>query len=167
VKKSIIPAVLAIGVLAVPAIAGAHGGGKPQSPGKSGTTHGNSHKCKAHNVAFIVTGTVVNSSLTQTAGTATPTDTSDDRFSGTVEITVTHTNHHAKGFTGDQVVTLTNVRASWSKGLAQPNPPAGTRVHLIGKISVVSKKCTDKSAAGTTTFRKVGFSAPDTSTTSS
>jgi hypothetical protein len=164
VKKPIVTAVLAIGALAIPAYAGAHGKPqpKPQSPTQPGTTHGKSHKCKPHGVAFVASGTLVSSTLTQTQGASTPTDPSDDRYSGTVQLNVTHTNHHAKGYSGAQTVTLTDARASWETGLTQPNPAPGTQVKLIGKITTVSKKCTDKSGAGTITYRKVAFSTPST-----
>jgi hypothetical protein len=159
VKKILVPVVLAVAALAIPAYAGAHGG-KPPSPGKSDTPHGNSHKCKPHNVGFIVTGTLVSTTLSQTAGQATPSDTSDDRYSGDVTLTVTHTNHHAKGMTGQQTITLTNVRAEFGTGVNAASPAAGTVVHLIGKLPVVSKKCQSSSSPAAPTFRKANFEQP-------
>jgi hypothetical protein len=160
VKKILVPTVLAIAALAIPAYAGAHGG-KPQAPGNSGATHGKSHKCKTHSVGYVASGTLNSYGLTQTAGADTPADTSDDRYSGTLDVTVTHTNHHAKGATSP--FTLTNVRVTFGEGVTQP-PAAGTVVHLIGKVTAVAKKCTDKSQAGVVTFRKVVFSVPSTDT---
>jgi hypothetical protein len=163
--KTLVPAALAACALAVPAFAGAHGG--PPSPGdhpsnqhgQSQATHGKSHKCKPHSVGYVVGGTLVADGLTQSAGQATPTDTSDDRYSGTLTLTVTHSNHFARALTGQQTITLTNVRVSFGTGVTQP-PPAGTRVQLIGKVTVVAKKCQDKSAAGVSTFKKVVFELP-------
>ena len=163
-KRTLIPVALAACALALPVAAGAKGkpDGTGQAPAKpQASTHGQSHKCKPHNVGFIASGTLVTYGLTQSAGQDTPNDTSDDRYSGTLAANITHTNHHAKGVSGSQTVTLTNVRVTSGDGVAQP-PAAGTRVKLIGKVTAVSKKCTDKSAAGTVTYRKVVFTAPET-----
>jgi hypothetical protein len=163
VQKTLIPVALAACALAVPVAAGAKGKpeGAGQAPVKSQATHGNSHKCKPHSVGYVVKGTLVTYGLTQSAGADTPADKSDDRYSGTLAINVTHTNHHAKALSGAQTVTLTNVRVTTGDGVAQP-PAAGTQVQLIGKVTKVSKKCTDQSAAGTVTYRKVVFKAPET-----
>jgi hypothetical protein len=159
--KTLVPAALAACALAVPAFAGAHGGppgDHPSQHGQSQAAHGKSHKCKPHSVGYVVGGTLVADGLTQSAGQATPTDPSDDRYSGTLTLTVTHSNHFARALTGQQTLTLTNVRVSFGTGVTQP-PAAGTRVHLIGKVTVVAKKCQDKSAAGVSTFKKVAFEA--------
>jgi hypothetical protein len=162
--KKLVPAALAACALAVPAFAGAHGGppgpgDHPNQHGQSQATHGKSHKCKPHSVGYIVGGTLVTDALTQSAGQATPTDPSDDRYSGTVTLTVTHTSHWARALTGQQTLTFTNVRVSFGTGVTQP-PPAGTLVHVIGKVTAVAKKCQDKSAAGVVTFKKVVFALP-------
>jgi hypothetical protein len=60
-------------------------------------------------------------------------------------------------------VTLTDVRVSYGDGVTPP-PAAGSRVKLIGKVTKVSKKCTDQSAAGQVTYRKVTFTAPEPTT---
>lgn len=166
--KTLVSMALAACALAVPAYAGADkppgaGGqsakqhGKSEAThGKSQATHGKSHKCKVHSVGYVVGGTLVTDGLTQTAGQDTPNDASDDRFGGTVVLTVTHTNHWARALSGQQTLTLTNVRVSLGDGVAQP-PAPGTRVHVIGKVTAVAKKCQDKSAAGVVTFKKVVF----------
>lgn len=166
-KKHFVPAVLVAAAVAIPGSALAKG--KPDTPaqtkaqGQSGQTHGNSHKCKAHKVGYVVAGTLTTpSGLTQSAGAQTP-DTSDDRYSGTLDFTVTKTNHHANGLSGAQQVTLTDVRVSYGDGVTPP-PAAGSRVKLIGKVTKVSKKCTDQSAAGQVTYRKVTFTAPEPTT---
>jgi hypothetical protein len=163
VKKHLVPAVLVAAAVAIPGSALAKG--KPETPaqtkaqGQSGQTHGNSHKCKAHKVGYVVAGTLTSYGLTQSAGAQTP-DTSDDRYSGTLGLTVTKTNHHASALSGAQQVTLTDVRVSYGDGVTPP-PAVGTRVKLTGKVTKVSKKCTDQSAAGQVTYRKVKFTAAE------
>ncbi|MCW3049194.1 MAG: hypothetical protein JWO74_3478, partial [Solirubrobacterales bacterium] len=157
-KKHLVPAVLVAAAVAIPGSALAKG--KPEAPGQtkphgqSGQAHGNSHKCKAHSVGYIVAGTLTSYDLKQTAGAQTPADKSDDRYSGTLGLTVTKTNHHANAVSGPQPVT--DVRVSFGDGVAQP-PATGSRVKLIGKVTKVGKKCTDQSAAGQVTYRKVTF----------
>jgi hypothetical protein len=165
VKKYVVPAVLVAAAVAIPGSALANH--KPPQPpgqvkaqGKSDPTHGNSHKCKAHSVGYIVSGTLTSYGLTQTAGAQTPADTSDDRYGGTLGLTVTKTNHHAGALTGAQQLTVTDVRVSFGEGVAKP-PAAGSRVKLIGKVTKVGKKCTDQSAAGQVTYRKVTFATAE------
>jgi hypothetical protein len=167
VKKYVVPAVLVAAAVAIPGSALANhkppqppGQAKVKDQGKSEQAHGNSHKCKAHSVGYIVSGTLTSYGLTQTAGAQTPADTSDDRYSGTLGLTVTQTNHHAATLTGAQTLTVTDVRVSFGEGVAKP-PAVGTRVKLIGKVTKVAKKCTDQSAAGQVTYRKVTFTAAE------
>ena len=164
--KTLVSMALAACALAVPAYAGADkppgtGGQSGTQHGKSQATHGKSHKCKAHSVGYVVGGTLVTDGLTQSAGQDTPTDASDDRYSGAVTLTVTHTNHWARALSGQQTLTLTNVRVTLGDGVAAP-PALGSRVQVIGKVTAVAKKCQDKSAAGVVTFKKVVFSLPST-----
>jgi hypothetical protein len=156
-QKTLVWMALAACALAVPAYAGADK--PPGTGGQSAKEHGKSHKCKAHSVGYIVGGTLVADGLTQSAGQNTPTDTTDDRYSGTVTLTVTHTNHWARALSGQQTLTLTNVRVSLGEGVTQP-PAPGSKVQVIGKVTAVAKKCKDKSAAGVVTFRKVVFALP-------
>ncbi len=163
-QKTLVWMALAACALAVPAYAGADkppgtGGQSGKEHGKSQEPHGKSHKCKAHSVGYIVGGTLVADGLTQSAGQNTPTDATDDRYSGTVALTVTHTNHWARALSGQQTLTLTNVRVSLGDGVTQP-PAPGSKVQVIGKVTAVAKKCKDKSAAGAVTFRKVVFALP-------
>jgi hypothetical protein len=163
-KKSLIPLCLAAVALAVPGYAGAKGkpdgaGEHAAGHGKSGQPHGKSHKCKAHAVGYVVGGTLVSAELTQSTGQDTPADASDDRFSGLLTLTVTHTNRWARALKGQQTLTLTDVRVGYGEGVAQP-PAAGTSVHVIGKVTAVAKKCTERSAAGVVTLKKVAFEAP-------
>jgi hypothetical protein len=168
VKKHLVPAVLVAAAVAIPGSALAKG--KPEAPGQtkphgqSGQAHGNSPKCKAHSVGYIVAGTLTSYGLTQTAGAQTPADKSDDRYSGTLGLTVTQTNHHANALSGAQPpLKLTDVRVSFGDGVAQP-PATGSRVKLIGKVTKVGKKCTDQSAAGQVTYRKVTFTVAEPTT---
>ncbi len=103
-----------------------------------------SHKCTAHKVAFIASGTLV--SWTATAN-------SDGTYTGSIVVNVTRTNHHAAANTGSQPFTLTSTKVRFGKG-ATP-PAAGDRVKLIGKITAVAKKCSDQSGAGMVTLRRV------------
>jgi len=64
---------------------GDKGNGNGKGKGK-GSHPGQSQKCKAHNVAYIVSGTLVNQTLVKNA---------DGTYSGTLEVEVTHTNNHA------------------------------------------------------------------------
>lgn len=156
--KKFITAAVAVGAIAaVPAYAGAHGG-KPQSPGQSGThgpsgTHGKSNtkskRCKkAHSVGFVVGGVLQSSAIAQDSGSNT--------YSGTISLTVKHTNHHAKGFDGSNVV-LDHVVVTFGDGVTGPNPPSGTNVHLIGKLPRFNHKCSTPN--GTPRFRKVNFTS--------
>ena len=132
------------------------------SQGNSGThnqsgTHGKSHKCKAHGVAFVVSGTLEKQTLVKNA---------DGTYTGEIALkTVTHTNHHAKGAKGP--FTVTNVDVTF--GLADTNKDGtvglddlkeGDGVKLIGKITTLAKKCDQKGFTATITIRKVIFSAP-------
>src|SRR5215212_603713 len=90
-NKSLIPTLLAAGALVVPGAALAKG--KPENVGKSGSHPTVSHKCKTQSVGYVASGTLsAAATLTQTAGADTPADTSDDRYSGTLSVTVTKAN---------------------------------------------------------------------------
>jgi hypothetical protein len=109
-----------------------------------------SHKCAAHKEAYIASGKFVSWSATSTDGR---------HFTGMITVDVTNTNHHAKTQKGTTVTyMLSSTKVTFGKGA---NPPAaGDRVVLIGKITAVPKKCTNQSAAGTITLRKVDISVP-------
>jgi hypothetical protein len=126
--------------IAVPATA------KPAHPSHPAT----SHKCTAHKVGYVASGTLVSWSATQSGAKT---------YTGTITVHVTQANHHAASSKGSDVTyTLTNTKVSFGDGA---NPPvAGDRVHVIGKITEVAKKCTDQSAAGTVTLHKVDIKAP-------
>jgi hypothetical protein len=137
-------AVVASGALAI-AVPAAAKPPHPVHPSHPAT----SHKCTAHNVAYVAHGTVVAWGATQTG---TPSGTWD----GPITVTVKSANHHAKGATS---FMLHNTKVRLGKGVTNP-PVAGDRVVVIGKITTVAKKCTDKSGAGTITISKVQVLAP-------
>lgn len=109
-----------------------------------------SHRCAAHNEAYIASGKFV-------SWNASP--SGKGRYTGTITVDLTRTNHHAAGQKGTRYTyTLTNTKVDFGKGA---NPPvAGDRVVLIGKITAVARKCTDQSAAGKITLRKADISVP-------
>ncbi len=129
--------------------------------GSSGTTHGKSHKCVAHKVGYVASGTLVSQTLTKNA---------DGTYSGEVVVEVTHTNHHAAADKG-KTVTYTVVNVHVTFGLADTNGDGsvgvddlvkGDRTHLIGKITTLAKKCDQTEFKTTTTIRKIVFHAPGT-----
>jgi len=131
--------------------------------GNSGRAHGKSHKCVAHKVGYVASGTLVSQTLTKNA---------DGTYSGEVVVEVTHTNHHGTADKGKTVsYTVTNVHVTF--GLADTNNDGsvgvddlakGDRTHLIGKITALSKKCDQTEFKATTTIRKIVFHGPATGT---
>jgi hypothetical protein len=139
-RKILISAVAAAAMAVVPALA-AKPATAPTHPNHP--DHPAKGVCKPkHVVGFNAKGTLIASNLTQTQGTATTTDTSDDRYSGTVEVNVTKANHKAP--TGDQTYTLTDGKVSFyndTNGAPVTTPAAGDIVHVHGKIGHAPKKC--------------------------
>jgi hypothetical protein len=150
--KVVLAIMLFAAVLALPAQA------KPTKPHPSHPA--NSHKCTPHAVGFKASGTLVDASLTQTAGAATP-ERGDDRYSGSVKVNVTKANHHAP--TGEQSYTLTNARVKFydsdHNGVAD-EPKLGDRAKLHGKITHLPKKCDQTGFTPTITVRKIDFKQP-------
>jgi len=129
-------------------------GGKGAKPSKSGR----SHKCKPHKVGYVASGTLVSQALTKNA---------DGSYSGEVTVEVKHTNHHAKADKGTKAYKLENVDVTF--GLADTNSDgsvglddlkAGDRVRLLGRITVLAKKCNQTGFTPTTTIRHLVFHAP-------
>jgi hypothetical protein len=136
----------------------------PKHPGKPGSPKhpahpGNPRKCMAHNVAYIVSGTLVSQTLSKNA---------DGTYSGTVTVSVTHTNRHAaaaKGMT--ETYTLTDAHLTFALrdtnndgSVGLDDLAAGDRVKAIGKITTLSKKCDQSKFTSQTTIGKVIFHAP-------
>jgi hypothetical protein len=117
-----------------------------------------SKKCKPHVVAYRVSGKLVSSSLTLSGGGGRQT------ASGMVTITVTSANKAAKnaGVTkgSTQPYTLTGARVTYAHRVVKPNPAVGTHTVVKGTITVVAKKCPDKSGAGVVTIKRVAFTPP-------
>ena len=150
---------LAALALAVPAQAHEH-------PGKAHKQHkaGKQHACEPHAVGFNARGTLVSSSLTQTAGAATP-ERRDDRYSGPVTVNVTKANHKAP--TGEQTFTLDNAKVKFAdaddNGVAD-EPKAGDRVKVHGKVTKLKRKCDQTGFTPVVTVRQVQFKAPKPAT---
>jgi len=154
-RKILISAVAGAALAVVPAMA-AKPATAPTHPNKPDHPAHAKGQCKAkHVVGFNAKGTLIASNLTQTAGQATTTDTSDDRYSGTVEVNVTRTNHKAPK--GDQTYTLTNGKVSFYdvNGVPVTTPAVGDTVRLHGKIGHAPKKCPGPSAV--VTISRVSF----------
>lgn len=116
-----------------------------------------SHKCKPHAVGFNAYGTLESQTLTQTKGADTA-RRGDDRYSGTVTVTVKRANHGAP--TGSQTYTLDNGRVHFydanHDGTAD-QPTAGDRVKVHGKITKLARKCDSSGFTSTVTARSVKF----------
>jgi hypothetical protein len=147
-----IGALLALALIGGPVAAAAHPS-PPSPPAKP-------HKCSPHAVAYRVSGSLASANLNAIG---------KHRASGTITITVTGANRAARnaGVTkgSTQIYTLTDVKVSYAHRLAQPNPPAGTRTVVKGTITVVARKCQDKSGAGQVTIEHVTFTPPPKSRT--
>lgn len=131
---------------------------KGNGHGKSGE-HGKSHKCMPHGVGYVASGTLVSQALKQDEGA--------DTYSGTVEVEVTHANHHAAADLTKKVVyevskvhvglDVKDTNNDGSVGL--DDLAAGDRVRVIGKITAIAPKCTGQFTA-TKTIRRIVFHAP-------
>jgi hypothetical protein len=156
-RKIILTAAAGAALAVAPAIAA-----KPAHPAHPAKPNHPTAKAKGrckpkHVVGFNATGTLIASSLTQTQGQATTTDTSDDRYSGTVEVNVAHANHKAP--TGDQTYTLTDAKVSFyndANGQPVTTPVAGDTVHVHGRIGHAPKKCPGPTNV-ITTIKSVSF----------
>jgi hypothetical protein len=156
VKTGVLAAAASALVIAVPAAAHPSGSDHPSgSNHPSGSSHSSgSHRCKAHNVAYIVYGTIDSSQSSQ----ATITVTNGVASSGTLEVDVVRTNRWARADKkATQPVAYTlgpNTRVKFDGGTT--DFVAGERVKLIGKAPVISNKhCTGAGTVGTPTFRMV------------
>ena len=160
-KKLITLTAAAALMLAVPAQADKPanaGGGKSKGAEKS---KGKGGRCTPRKVGYNAKGLLVSQTLTQTKGADTPTDTSDDRYSGTVEVNVTKANH--KGLKGVQTFTVTDVKVTYydsnGDGVVE-QPQVGDRVKVHGKITKLNKRCDSSGFTPTVTVKHVQFQAP-------
>ena len=137
-------------------------GTSPSNPGHSNS----SHRCKPHRVGYVASGTLESWSLTPNG---------DGSYSGSVTVHVTHTNHHAaadKSKTSTETKEYKVEKIHLTFGLADTNSDGsvglddlakGDRVHLIGKITALAKKCSQTGFTATTTIRHVVVHAPPSS----
>lgn len=174
--KRLMPvALLVAAAVAVPAYAS-----QPSDPGSQGKGHANNHantthsnkghknnsgsnKCKTHKLGWVVRGTLVSQALTKNT---------DGTYSGTVNIDVKGTNHHAKAEKGKTNAQYTLDHAKVTFGVTDQPPGDGTvdqtdlvagdQVKLIGKITALPHRCDQSGFTATTTIRKVVFNNPPT-----
>jgi hypothetical protein len=156
-RKILITAVAGAALAVAPALA-AKPAAKPEHPPHPA-------KCKINSVGYNAKGLLVgdSSGLTQTKGADTPTDKSDDRYSGDITVNVTRANHKAPK--GEQTFTLADAKVSFydaaNDGTDDP-AIAGDTVRLHGKLTKYKKKC--PGASTVITVKSVSFeqAAPTT-----
>ncbi len=132
---------------------GDKGHGRPSHPGKS-------HRCVPHGVAYVASGSLVKWTLTK--------DENANTYSGEVEVEVTRTNHHAIADMGKAVdykvskVHVTFAVPDMNKdGTVGPDDLVkndGTR--LIGKITMLPKRCSQTGFTAEETIHRIVFHAP-------
>jgi hypothetical protein len=137
---------------------GPHGAPGIKGKGHRGDgEHGRSRRCTAHAVGYVASGTLESESLTKNA---------DGTYSGALSVDVTHANHHAKGDLGKREYTLQDARVTFGLkdidgdgvvGLG--DLAAGDSVHLVGRITVLPRRCPAGEFTPTTTIRHVVFHA--------
>jgi hypothetical protein len=149
-----------IGLLSVSVVAGVPVGvaGASASPAHPGKPPPQSKKCNPHAVAYRVSGKLVSSSLTLSGSGG------HRSGSGILTITVTSANRAARdaGVTKGTThpYTVISAHMTYAHGVVKPNPAAATHTVIKGTITVVAKKCTDKSGAGVVTINHVAFTPP-------
>lgn len=122
-------------------------------------SHGKSHRCMAHKVGYVASGTLASQTLTKNE---------DGTYSGELEVEVTHTNHHASADKGKTVkYTVSKVRlvlgvedVNKDGSVGLDDVAKGDRVHVIGKITTLAKKCNQGEFKAETTVRQVVVNAP-------
>ena len=140
-NKTLVALTCALGAFMLPATAGA----KPKCP---------------RNAPYVATGTLTTApTLTQVAGTSTPTDSTDDRYSGTLTVKVTNARRPGKKTKGT-TATYTVSKIRLAKG-ASATPAAGTKVRLFGKITKSGRKCAKPTpGTGVVTIKRAVIKAP-------
>ena len=138
-KKVLTLAACALAVVAAPVAA--------KSPHQALTPVAPVTACTPIQVAYVSYGTLVDGALV-----ANP----DGTYSGSLTVAVTQTNEHARA---DRGVPTTYVIASAALHLHGQDPAAlkvGSRVKLIGKITVLPKQCDPTGFVPTTVIER-GF----------
>src|SRR5262249_29649002 len=126
--------------------------------GHPATPPASSKKCKPHAVAYRVSGKLVSSSVTISGSGGHPTASGGGTNTGTSANKSAHDAGVTKGST--QPYTLTGAHVTYAHRVVKPNPAAGTHTVVKGTITVVARKCTDKSGAGVVTIKRVAFTPP-------
>lgn len=105
-----------------------------------------SHKCQAHNRAYVEGGTV--------DATTAMVDNGDGTWSGTLVVDVTTANHAARADKQQTVsYTFTDAKLNVRFENGSSAFASGERVKLIGKQAAVAKKCTASTTAPAPVFR--------------
>ena len=162
INRILLSAVAAAAVAAVPAYAGGPGS-KPEHPAqakgpKAGTTHG--HKggksCTPRKKAYVAAGVVEAAALTKNA---------DGTYDGTLTVAVKKTNRHGRDHKGtSQTYTLDDARvtlpdADGNGTVDAADAQAGQLAKVIGKITVLRKRCDATGFTAEVTVRKVVLKA--------
>jgi hypothetical protein len=151
--RKILVAACAAALTTTPAWAHGRSGDHPTAPARS-------HKCRPHKVGYVASGTLSAQTLALDAGART--------YSGDVTIDVTKTNHAAKG---DKRTTKTYMldHARVVLGLEDQNADGrvdladvagGDRAKVIGKVTVLAKKCDQTGFTPTLTIKRLIVHAP-------
>lgn len=131
-----------------------HAGGADKHGGK-GKDHAKPRKCTEHEVAYIVSGTLVSDTLSKSE--------SGDTYSGQVVVEVTHTNRHARSARGEtETYTVQDARVRGP--IAVEALKQGDEVKLIGKIASMAPKCESPIITPAITITKLVFHAPHSTT---
>jgi hypothetical protein len=141
-KKVLILAVCALATVAAPVQAKTHTSLKPAvAP----------HACTPINVAYVSYGTLVSGALVANT---------DGTYSGALTVAVTHTNEHGRADVGVATTyTLTNA-ALHLHGQDPAALIAGSRVRMIGKITVLPKQCDQTGFVPTTVIQRGFIKSP-------
>jgi hypothetical protein len=151
-RKILIGAVAGAALAVVPAMAA-----KPATQPTHPTHPPHPAKCKTNTVGFHSKGTLTApATLVQSAGQGT-TDTSDDRYDGSVTVNVTSANHGAPK--GSQTYSFTGAKVSFYdvNGTPVTTPAVGDTVHVFGKITKFRKKHCGAPGSPTITVKRVSF----------
>jgi hypothetical protein len=125
--------------------------------------HGKSHKCLVHKVAYVASGTLVSQTLTKNE---------DGTYSGQVTVEVQKVNRHASAEDGKTVVyDASKVRLSLDVGDVDKDGTVdlgdlakGDRVHLIGNVTTLAKRCGPGDSKVEIAIRKIVVHPPAPST---
>jgi hypothetical protein len=139
----------------------------------TGSDHGQgtskSHRCLAHSIAYVASGTLLSDTLTEST---------NHTYSGGVVVEVLHGNRHSRSDRGTQkTYTVQAAHLTLAVGdldedsvVGVDDLAPGDRVQLIGHITALAKDCPQGAFTPQLTIRKIVFHSPrkgSTSTTTS